>query len=382
MNYPVSTLAQTTAQAAGRAVEAAGSIDELVKAIQALPWGVHLVVLGALVAGVVLWLFGRRVVKPATALVLAAFGAGIGFIMLPSVGQGAMSPYLGLIAGVVVGLIAGFILERFTTAATFGGVLAAGCMLLTAAGIGMFGQGPRGPAAVALASDGGGSGLGGEEQPLRAPGASPDDRPATPRRMTPSAPASPDRPAATPPTPRTPPSAPAARTPAPGAPKPQAGTPTKPTTATKPATKAGTAAGQPEAAEQPLDPDSTAYKARELYRAASSQISTAWEGTPQPHRMWLIGSGVIGAGVGVLAGLALPGWAAAAVTSLVGAAVWLPAAAWLMHAFYLPGREHVTLAPVGWAVVWVVVAVIGIAVQTQGLMPGGEKRAKKSKAEE
>lgn len=386
--------------AAGRAVQAAGSVEELVRAIQALPWGVHLVVLGAMIGGVVLWLLGRQVVKPATALVLAAFGAGVGFIMLPSLGQGSgggMSPYLGLIAGVVIGLIAGFVLERFTTAATFGGVLGAGCMLLTAAGIGMFGEGVRGPTAgvvamgpggveglppmVALAD--GGSGLGGEEQPLRVPEAERPTTPSAPRRMTPAAPGGAG--AAKPATPGR--SGGEARTQqggsagGGGAGKPAAGA-----AGAKAGKSAGAPAGSASAALDKLDPDSTAAKARDLYRAASGQVQTAWDATPQPQRMWMIGSGVIGCGLGVLAGLALPGWAAAAVTSLVGAAVWLPAAAWLAHAFYLPGRENVTLAPVGWAVVWVVVAVIGMAVQTQGLMPGGGggggKKGKRAKGEE
>ena len=91
--------------------------------VQSLPWVAHAVVGVCLGAGAVLWLAGKKVVKPIFALFGAAIGGGIGFLMLPttigSIG-GFPSPYVGLAGGAIVGLIAGIATLRFALAIATG----------------------------------------------------------------------------------------------------------------------------------------------------------------------------------------------------------------------------------------------------------------------
>jgi hypothetical protein len=346
-----------SAAASQRASE---ELEALIKAVQDLPWGVHLIVLAAAVGGVVLWLFGRQVIRPTTAIVGAALGAAVGFVMLPALAPAAgVSPYLGLLAGLVIGLIAGAMLHRFTVAAVFSGVLAGGCSLLAVGLIHL--SGDQGlPAAAVVAQ--GGTGLGGEEQPLRRPPSQPlppDDRvlyPTEPPAPRPPAPPRDSAPARDRREPGTH-AGPAARGPEPPSEQSASGTAQRAPTSRR---------------AQTFKPGTAAYKAQQLYVTGRAALESQWEQTPRPHRMWIIGAGVIGAGVGVMAGVLMPGWAAAAVTSLVGAAIWIPAGVWLAHAFYLPGREALSLSPAAWAIIWLVIAGIGMAIQTQGLLPGSD----------
>jgi len=87
-------------------------------------------------------------------------------------------------------------------------------------------------------------------------------------------------------------------------------------------------------------------------------------------------AGVLGAVVGIILGILMPAWAAAAITSFVGAAVALPAAAWLMVALDLPGQSALNLSPLGWSVLWVSAALLGLVVQSQGLIPVSEPASK------
>ncbi len=406
-------------------------IDGLVRAIQELPWGVHLVMIAAMAGGIVLWLFGRSVIRPTTAIVGAAIGAGIGFVLIPALAPASgVSPYLGLFAGLVVGLIAGAVLHRFATAAMFGAVLGVSSATLAAGLIALLGPGGLGggsivPAAsvsvvetdvdvgqaptialgelaTELATDQGsdqGTGLGGEEQPLRP---KPGTKPAPTRRSTDEwliLPAERPEPSAAPST------EPAKRPPLPTVTNSNASSKSTPASSAsaasgtgtnaagakalangRPSTSAGNATGGARRSESPKDLDATSIKARQLYDQLRATFDQHWEATPQPQRMWIIGSAVLGAGAGVLAGLMMPLWAAAGVTSLVGAGVWVPSGVWLAHAFFLPGRELLGWSLAAWAIVWVVVALIGMAVQTQGLLPspagGGGKKGKRRKADD
>lgn len=341
---------------------AADELEALIKAVQDLPWGVHLIVLAAAVGGVVLWLFGRQVIRPTTAIVGAALGAAVGFVMLPALAPGAgVSPYLGLFAGLVIGVIAGAMLHRFTVAAVFSGVLAGGCSLLAVGLIHL--SGDQGLPVAAIVAQGG-TGLGGEEQPLRRPPSQP--LPPDDRVLYPTEPPA-TRPPAPPPRDAAPP-----RDPEPGT--------ERPTRTTEPLSErpdsAVTQRAAPASNGQAFKPGTAAFKAQQLYLAGRAAIEGQWEQTPRPHRMWIIGAGVIGAGVGVIAGVLMPVWAAAAVTSLVGAAIWIPAGVWLAHAFYVPGREVLALSAAAWAIIWLVISGIGMAIQTQGLLPGSDSGGK------
>jgi hypothetical protein len=87
--------------------------------VQSLPWIAHAMIGVCLVIGAVLWLAGRKVIKPVFSLLGAALGGAIGFLMLPeaiSSVAGIPSPYIGLGAGAIIGLMGGIALLRFAMA--------------------------------------------------------------------------------------------------------------------------------------------------------------------------------------------------------------------------------------------------------------------------
>lgn len=110
--------------------------SRVLEALQALPVGTHLAIGGGLVAGLMLWVFGRKVMKPAFAVVGMVVGGLIGLLLTPAAGIPAIGPaeppYVGLAIGAALGLGVAAVLFRFLMAAAAGivlavaGVLAAG----------------------------------------------------------------------------------------------------------------------------------------------------------------------------------------------------------------------------------------------------------------
>ncbi len=340
----------------------------------------------ALIGGVVLWLVGRQVLRPTTIFLSAVSGAILGFVLWPVFAGGSgVSPYVGMAVGLALGLLLGFALYRVTTAAAFGGMVAAAFALLTATGFHLASNPPRLHAATSLALQEPadpisppGSGLGGgDEQPVVLPPDMPDEPPLI----------DPDVPNPPPPARKRPPARPDAQPPAKPAAKaptikaPSTATPARPsaTKTTSPDTRA-----QPQTPRDPLAADgneapelsTTAARAHDLTLAIRAAASERWQQTPAGERLWIMCAGVVGAGLGILLGILMPAWAAATVTSFTGSAVALPSAAWLMVATDLPGQSMLNLSPLGWTVVWVSVAVLGLVIQTQGLIPVSDKPAK------
>lgn len=91
--------------------------------LQNLPMIAHTVVAASLVAGVILWLAGGKVLRPAFCTLGALIGGGVGFLAAPSFTEsvaGYPSPYVGLGVGAVGGLVAGMTLFRFAVALSTG----------------------------------------------------------------------------------------------------------------------------------------------------------------------------------------------------------------------------------------------------------------------
>ncbi|QOJ00021.1 MAG: hypothetical protein HRU70_05770 [Phycisphaeraceae bacterium] len=99
-----------------------------------LPLGVHLLVAAAFVAGLIMWLAGGRVVRPAFVTLCALAGAAAGAVMIPTVLrepiQGVPPVYAGLGAGVIAGLVAGVMLFRIALGVSAGTVLACAAVLI------------------------------------------------------------------------------------------------------------------------------------------------------------------------------------------------------------------------------------------------------------
>lgn len=335
--------------------------QHLTDALAALPSGIHLLVAASLLAGLLLWAAGRQMLKPVVVLVACTSASLAGFILLPVIApQAGVSPYVGGLGGLIVGALAGFLLYRLALATTFGLTLSAAAGLLAATLISLPTLRPA-AATDSFPTLAGGGGLGGDEQPV----------PATGERTK-----NPYPEVVNPPRPRAP-SAQRAAAPAPTA----APTPAPDTAAT--AQPSSSSWSWPSVSLPTLSQGSAgdlAARARTFAGALREQASTAWGRFRATDQMIITLAALLGLFGGGIIGLTLPAWSAGVITALAGAAIWLPCAAWLASAARIPGHERLDLPPTGWAIVWAVVALLGVAVQWTGLMGGSAKATKKPRA--
>ncbi len=297
-----------------------------------LPWGAYLIPLGVLIAGLVLWVAGRKVLKPITVAVFGLVGTTIGYVIIgPLPAAAGIAPIwvwtLGLTA---VGLIVGSLLFRFAMGLGLGLTLA-GVGVLTAAII----TGPPGntppndPTAAALSE------VSDPIDRLRAEGLALRERlrlRLSEANLQLASPAD--------------------------ASKPQ--TPPTPTDDTDAARRFVTEAQQNAAA---------------FASALWQEAKAAWNMRSPTQRLSMLVAAGVGFILGTWLGVGVPKWAAGAVTALAGAALWLSAGAWLVTSAGLPGAARVESFTAGqWLVIWGVIAMLGVALQWSGL---AERRKKK-----
>ena len=341
--------------------------QHLTDSLAALPWGIHLLVAATLLAGLLLWAAGRQVLKPVVILLACTSASLAGFVLLPVIAPDAgVSPYLGGLGGLILGALAGLLLYRLALATTFGLTLAAAAGLLAATLISLPGIRPA-AATDSFPTMAGGGGLGGDEQPVPATG----ERTKNPY---------PD--VVNPPAPR---AAPARQATAnqPTAPTPAATASPSIDAPPKQPSTTSSSWSWPTLSLPALSLDSAsdlAVRARTFAGALREQASTAWGRFRATDQMIITLAALLGLFGGGIIGLTLPAWSAGVITALAGAAIWLPCAAWLASAAHVPGHERLDLPPTGWAIVWAVVALLGVAVQWTGLMGKAGKPAKQTRA--
>lgn len=336
-------------------------------------WALHVPPLLALLAGLILWCAGGKMLKLGvilTGLMLGGLlGATLGLLLSPGLG-----PLIGLLLGVLIGGVLATVFYRIFLGLTFGLGTALACAVI---GLALAGGSMRLPAAVLDDQpDDLPNGLGGEELPLVAPNATPIvtaplsiDIPAEPGpnpndvekpanepnhnvvagknahkhnrpRATqthapdpdfPGGPASGDEP------------------PAPAHNKPPADT-------TKPA-------------KPWLDPDADPAK---FLTHARHDFATWWKQIDEHTRTWVLGAGLLGLIVGTLAGVLMPARAATILTAAVGSALWMPATLWLTRAAGFAWPTPGMIAPLAWVMAWVALTLVGVALQT-AFFPGTPK---------
>lgn len=246
----------------------------------------------ALVAGLVLWIAGGKVLRPLLALLGfvagAAGGALVATRLFPADAAGIPSGYAGVAVGSLVGALLALALFRFAMAAGAGVVFAAAGVLA---------------AGVYLSFTPGGL-------PLDAAGA----REAASRLIGPAATAS--------------------------------------------LSRASTATAAPDDAAP-----------NTLADAARAETAGLWARLPESSRAILVGAGLLGALAGLGLGALAPARAAAVVTAWLGSVLWLASLAWLASTLHIPGRQFLDQGPLAWMAIWLVVALIGLAVQTSGRSP-------------
>ncbi len=323
--------------------------QRLLESLRSLPWGLHAVVAMTLIAGLVLWSSGRSVLKPVIALGSAAAGAIGGFFVLPVLAPAAgVSPYLGSLGGAIVGLLAGLLLYRIALALSIGIAAATASALIAAAVL-----------SAPLPQLGGGSSAPSvaHHQSTEIPAAAATEPPAhetTDPADWSDGPASEDPPA------------------------PQAPKETPRESPKEPAHEPGKSPKHLEPTDLviPAEAAEAATRARAFADALIEQSSQSWRALTATQQIVIAASALIGLLLGGLLGVTLPEWSAGALTAMLGAAIWIPAAVWLAHAAKLPVVAAFDLPPTGWAVVWLVVGLVGLGAQWMGLMRKSGKKAK------
>lgn len=96
------------------------------------------------------------------------------------------------------------------------------------------------------------------------------------------------------------------------------------------------------------------------------ELKAKWETLPPQSQRLLVLAGGGGFVMGLLIGLAAPKKAAALVTSLFGGGAVLASGYWLLNAMNPELAQKVHMGPVGVAITWAAVALVGLMVQWQG----------------
>lgn len=126
---------------------------------------------------------------------------------------------------------------------------------------------------------------------------------------------------------------------------------------TEPAADADAEARAAEAAKQ------SAARARalggELLRAAKEALAES----PREAIAGVVSAAVVGALLGLALGVLTPAFATALMTGLLGAALWLGCGAGIAVRLGVPGVSWLPDSWLGWLVLWTVTAVIGLCIQ-------------------
>jgi hypothetical protein len=295
----------------------------------------------------ILWLIGRRVLKPMVVVLFLLLGGAVGFVALPMTGlAGSVSVYVGLIVGAAVGALLGVLLYKFSMAVGLGLVLGVAAPLAVAAAMSFTADhyAPR-TSAEGEAAVGDGSAL------AREPDGDADwDR--LPAELTEEVI------------------------------RRQIDNLRRELKGEEPAE--ADAADVVETAEKSADAAalevvmwSGAERVRAFAEAVGKDVAVGWGQLPPGVRLFLPGGAGVGLALGIILGVVLPGWSAGLVTALLGAGVWLAAASWLALAVGAPGSEHLQRPAREWLVIWLLVAMVGVAAQWIGLARSKGRKKRK-----
>ncbi len=288
-----------------------------------LPWGAEAIAGAGLIAGVLLWLWGRKLVKPLYALV---FGVGAGLIGFtgPAMLGLPVDPNILMIALAIFGVIVGLVVFRITMGITLGVVL--GFAVATGAVLAI---GAQDEAKQAVQS----APVPDEEQLYQ------DSAELMEQLGSDELQRSIDDLAAS---------------------------------------MNGEASADP---DEPSDVERIALSAAKQVQAFMlelwHEVGTWWETIPIRLRIAAVGGWLMGFALGLLLGLAKPALVAGFASAFVGAAIWLPCGAYLAHWASIPGSGFLPDSAGGWASVWIVVSCIGAGIQWTKRKPTADQRDEK-----
>lgn len=302
---------------ATNAAQTASAVDAL-----PLPWGASAIAGAGLVAGLMLWLWGRKLVKPLYALV---FGVGAGLIGFtgPAMLGLEVDPNILMVALAIFGVIVGLIVFRITMGITLGVVL--GFAVATGAIVAIGAQSDAVQAAqTAPIPD--------EESVYRegaeiAQGLGADEVQRNLDQL------------------------------------------------------AADLANDSSESESP-DEESDAER---IARSASKQVQAFmlelwnegivwWDSIPVRLRVAGLGGWLAGFALGLMLGLARPTLVAGFASAFVGAAIWIPSGAYLAHWAGLPGTGLLPTSAGVWAGVWAIASCVGVGIQWTKRKPSADQR--------
>lgn len=103
--------------------------------------------------------------------------------------------------------------------------------------------------------------------------------------------------------------------------------------------------------------------------SANSFAQTEWAALPEQTRSLVLAAAILGCVVGFAAGLIRPRTAGPAIAALAGAALWLGATTVLLARAGQPVPALPTQQPGAWLLAWLLVALVGFAVQRRVIRP-------------
>lgn len=294
------------------------------------------VTLAALLAGIAMWLFGARLVRPLQALLFGAIGALIGYLT-PTLLALDLNPLFTLGAGAFLGALLGIATFRITMAITLAAML--GLVFPLAASVALRAN------PTFLASE--------ESGPL------------TPEEQL-----------------------------LPDVPIDQGGDGDSGSGDPGVAAFDGTifdlvypgAAEQKGAADLAIDLELTdeqkealRHRAEQLRRflgALSSEMRAEWASLPRAHQIILALSAALGAVIGLLAGLSKPKKVAAVTTAFLGAAAFLSAGSLLVRTHSPDMAASLPAAAAAWVLIWLLLSATGALLQWTALRPKADKKSR------
>ena len=325
--------------------------DEAFSLVQALPIEAHLALGLMLVGGLLLWLFGGKILKPLFGLAGLVVGGMVGLIVLPSFGieavAGAPASLIGLAIGAAIGLVVSLIALKAAIVVSAGLGFAAAVFLGGAIYLSHNSLPTEGPPPEMLP----------DESDRTADGRLLFENPYTGQKMTID----------------------------------------ELTRSLRDADSFlrggkrsvgesdGDETAAPDEGETEARLRAIAVRCEAIVKETYDVAKTHWNALSSRERVVVAGSTFGGLALGLLVGLFMPKKATAVITALAGSAVWLTAAGLLLEAYVPSMRDATNQPPAVWAFIWAFTFMVGLIVQLAGLgksAPSKKKKQKKAEDEE
>lgn len=319
---------------------AAGAGNAAPTGVALPPWmppAAVLVAAGALVVGIIVWLFGGKLIKPGFVLIGGVLGSAIGAVYVPMVTPtmaGIPSAYPGMLCGLVFGMIIALLVYRFAMACLTAGVVGAAAVLAGVISLSYF-PGAIPPQDAITSTEG--------KTVINAGGTATDLRQQVEDQV-----------------------------------RDWSGRLRDAAQKYKDAqllagaagTKGTPAEGQGNAGfvRTPEEEAADAERldaAKRTAQAISDHLAERWQSLPERSRLVIAGAWMAGAMAGFLLGLIVPNKGAAAVSALTGAAMMLAGGISALDHYAALGPFASQIGPMGWLGAWLAISAVGLYYQSR-----------------